>query len=170
MQSSLKSTKMDLGFLHCLCLLALCLLPYVSVAQTNYQNISLGWSLVASDNSRPWLSPSRDFAIGFHRLDNQNLYLLSIWFDKIPNKTLVWYANGDNPAPLGSRVQLTRDGQLSLTNPDGAEIWTPKSGTSGLVTYAALLDTGNLILATVTRCQSGRVLRNRLTLSCQHRF
>ncbi|PHU30127.1 G-type lectin S-receptor-like serine/threonine-protein kinase RLK1 [Capsicum chinense] len=73
-------------------------------------NITLGSSVVASGNSSAWLSPSGDFASGFHQ----------IWFDKIPNKTLVWYANGDEPAPEGSKLELKTDGQVVLENPGNA--------------------------------------------------
>ncbi|KAL3516585.1 hypothetical protein ACH5RR_023487 [Cinchona calisaya] len=137
---------MDFSFLHHIGLIALFKILYVAVAQTNYRNISLGWSLTAFDDSASWRSPSGDFAFGFRRLENQNLYLLSIWFDKIPNQTLVWYANGDNPAPQGSRVELTTDGLFSLTDPGGEVIWMPNSSPVGVV-YAAMLDTGNFILA-----------------------
>ncbi|KAL3516579.1 hypothetical protein ACH5RR_023481 [Cinchona calisaya] len=134
---------MNFSFLHHIGLIALFSMLYVAVAQTNYRNISLGWSLTASDDSASWPAPSGDFAFGFRRLENQNLYLLSIWYDKIPNKTLVWYANGDNPAPQGSRVELTMDGLFSLTDPGGGVIWRPSPVS---VVYAAMLDTGNFIL------------------------
>ncbi|XP_059651801.1 G-type lectin S-receptor-like serine/threonine-protein kinase LECRK2 [Cornus florida] len=119
------------------------LLPLVAVAQTNL-NISLGSSLQASDDSSPWHSPSGDFAFGFHRLDNQNLFLLAIWFDKIPDKTLVWYANGDNPAPEGSKVDLTLDGRFILNDPQGRNIW--EAPIRERANYAAMLDNGNFVL------------------------
>uniref|UniRef100_A0A7N2RF81 Uncharacterized protein n=1 Tax=Quercus lobata TaxID=97700 RepID=A0A7N2RF81_QUELO len=75
----------------------LILLPISSIAQNN-GNVTVGNSLTATDNTTSWLSPSGDFAFGFHPLSNQkDLFLLSIWFDKIPDKTVVWYARVDNP-------------------------------------------------------------------------
>lgn len=136
---------MAFRFLYHLGLIALFSVLNAAVAQTNYRNISLGQSLTASDDSASWPSPSGHFAFGFRRLENQNLYLLSIWFDKIPNKTIVWYANGDKPAPKGSKVELRTDG-LILMNPGGEVIWRPKSSPVGVI-YAAMLDTGNFILA-----------------------
>ncbi|CDP07692.1 unnamed protein product [Coffea canephora] len=133
------------SFLHHLGLIPLIAMLCVTVAQTNYQKISLGRSLVASDDSDSWPSPSGEFAFGFHRLENQNLYLLSIWFDNIPNKTLVWYANGDNPVPKGSKVELTSDGLLNLKDPGGNIVWHPNPIPSG-VAYADMLDTGNFVL------------------------
>ena len=86
-----------------------------------------------------------EIAFGFYQLGNQNLFLLAIWFDKIPEKTLAWYANGDNPAPEGSKVELTSDGQLILNDPKGDEIWRPQTTLNG-VTHAYMLDAGNFAL------------------------
>ncbi|KAI3709778.1 hypothetical protein L2E82_39544 [Cichorium intybus] len=120
------------------------LLTILTQSQT-ISRIPLGSSLIASPNSdSSWKSPSGDFAFGLHRLDDQNLYLLSIWFDKIPDKTIVWYANGDNPAPVRSKVELTSNGRLRLTNPNGDTIWESQNTNAS---YGSLLDTGNFILA-----------------------
>lgn len=94
----------------------------------------------------PWQSPSGEFAFGFCRLDNQNLYLLAIWFDKIPDKTIVWYANGVNPAPERSKIELTPDGELTLNSPEGEVIWKAEPVASK-ASYAALLDNGNFVLS-----------------------
>ncbi|KAB5520237.1 hypothetical protein DKX38_024556 [Salix brachista] len=114
-------------------------------AQTPNVNVTLGSHLIASDSSVPWKSPSGDFAFGFHKINDQKLFLLGIWFDGIPEKTLVWYANGDDLAPEGSKVELTLDGSFRLTSPQGREIWNPRSSVDG-VAYAALLNNGNFIL------------------------
>lgn len=98
------------------------LLPIFAVAQT--RNISQGDSLTADKAAAPWLSNSGDFAFGFHQLDNKDHFLLAIWFNKLSDKTVVWYANGDNPAPRGSIVELTSNGRgLALNNPQGEVIW-----------------------------------------------
>ena len=66
----------------------LILLPISAVAQNN-GNITVGRSLTATDYSSSWLSPSGDFAFGFRPLSDKNdLFLLSIWFAKIPDKTI----------------------------------------------------------------------------------
>ncbi|XVE86293.1 hypothetical protein DITRI_Ditri18aG0023800 [Diplodiscus trichospermus] len=118
-------------------------LPALVAAQT--ANISLGSSLVASKDSSPWLSPSKEFAFGFHPLDDQNLFLLAIWFDKIPGKTIVWYANKGKATPAGSKLELGVDGRFTLTDPQGKEIW-PNSVVDKAA-YAAMLNTGNFIVA-----------------------
>ncbi|PRQ54441.1 putative non-specific serine/threonine protein kinase [Rosa chinensis] len=134
---------MAFSVLHLLALYLIVQPFCVHAAQT--ANISLGLSLTASDNSLSWQSPSGEFAFGFRRIGDQDLFLLAIWFDKIPEKTLVWYANGDNPAPKGSKVELTKDGNFRLTGPRKEEIW-PQPVISG-VAYAAMLDSGNFVLA-----------------------
>ncbi|EEF30031.1 BRASSINOSTEROID INSENSITIVE 1-associated receptor kinase 1 precursor, putative [Ricinus communis] len=121
-----------------LIVLILFLLPPLSAQQ----NITLSSSLVANNNSPSWTSPSGDFAFGFHKLVNTNLFLLAIWFDKIPDKTIVWDANGDKPAQQGSKLEVSVNGLL-LTDPGGQLIWEQQTAT---VSYAAMLDTGNFVL------------------------
>ncbi|KAK9999254.1 hypothetical protein SO802_018857 [Lithocarpus litseifolius] len=133
---------MDFVLPHLLFLLIL--LPIISIAQNN-GNVTIGNSLTATDNSIPWLSPSGDFAFGFHPLDQADLFLLSIWFDKIPDKTIVWYAKLDNPAPRGSKVELTADDGLVLTGPQGDELWRPDS-IIGTVANGVMSNTGNFVL------------------------
>lgn len=100
---------------HLLFLLFL-LLPFSVIAQTN-GNISVGRTLTAGAESAWWLSPSNDFALGFQKLDNDH-FLLAIWCHKIPQKTIVWYANEGNPAPRKSKVELSDQGLL-LRPPQG---------------------------------------------------
>ncbi|KAF7828460.1 G-type lectin S-receptor-like serine/threonine-protein kinase LECRK3 [Senna tora] len=95
---------------------------------------------------KKWLSPSQDFAFGFQQINNTNLFLLAIWFNKISTKTIVWNANTSNPAPAGSEVKLTAQG-LTLTNPQGHLLWSVQVEPSQNVSYGAMLDTGNFVLA-----------------------
>nr|XP_009772210.1 PREDICTED: G-type lectin S-receptor-like serine/threonine-protein kinase RLK1 [Nicotiana sylvestris] len=132
-----------LGFLLLFLTTSLVAFAQASNSSSN-RNITFGSSIVASVNSLAWQSPSGDFAFGFRQIEGQKLYLLAIWFNKIPNKTLVWYANGDKLAPEGSKLELKTDGELILENPDGKVLWRPSLIS---VSYASLLDTGNFILA-----------------------
>ncbi|CBI26234.3 unnamed protein product, partial [Vitis vinifera] len=111
-----------------------------SHAQTP-ENISLGSGLTTTTDST-WLSPSGDFAFGFYPLDS-GLFLLGIWFNKIPEETLVWSANRDNPAPEGSTINLTASGYLLLTYPNGSldHIYEDAAASS-----ASMLDNGNFVL------------------------
>ncbi|PPD90025.1 hypothetical protein GOBAR_DD13021 [Gossypium barbadense] len=113
--------------------LLLCVAIQVFVASQT-ANISLGSSTVASEDSPPWYSPSKEFAFRFRRINNQNLFLLAIWFDTIPDKTIVWYPKQQNPAPEGLKLELGVDVQFTLTTPQDK------------FAYTAMLNTGNFIL------------------------
>ena len=124
--------------------LLLLLLPNDLSAQT-YTNISLNTTFTPLGPPTSWLSPSGDFAFGFRRLEaNPSLYLLAVWFDKIPNKTVVWTANGANPVTVESKAELTSDGQLSLKDSTGQEVWNANVNSAA---YASMLDTGNFVLS-----------------------
>ncbi|CAN0902038.1 G-type lectin S-receptor-like serine/threonine-protein kinase LECRK2 [Linum grandiflorum] len=114
------------------------------------RNITLGSSLTTASKDY-WLSSSGDFAFGFQRVvensDDSGEFLLAIWFDRIPQRTVVWSANRNNLVPSGSTVKLTKDGSLILADPSGKQVWNANAiGGSG-VSYGELLNTGNLILA-----------------------
>lgn len=126
-----------------LLLLLLLLLSLAKLPRTQAQsNITLGSSLTAEDGSSSWKSPSGDFAFGFQKVGSRT-FLLAIWFENIPEKTVIWWANGVNLALQGSKVELTERG-LNLSNPDGVKIW-PQVEVSG-VNNAYMLDTGNFVL------------------------
>ncbi|XWS08206.1 hypothetical protein CRYUN_Cryun41cG0059900 [Craigia yunnanensis] len=121
----------------------LLLLPLV-VAQSTASDIKLGSTITARDNAELWLSPSNDFAFGFHQLEN-GLFLLAIWYYKIPNRAIVWYANGDKPVPIKSKVVLTTDCGLVLSDPKDKEIWSSGFATREFA-YARMNDTGNFVV------------------------
>ncbi|KAF3431005.1 hypothetical protein FNV43_RR25735 [Rhamnella rubrinervis] len=141
---------MAVTMLHHVCIFLLLLQSLLQYAQTIRIELS---SSLATDSS-PWRSSNGDFAFGFHRLEDQSqLFLLAIWYDRIPEKTVVWYANGDNLAAKGSKVELTSGGSLRLIDQKGNVIWRAENIMYGKAFavdgahYAELLDTGNLVLA-----------------------
>ncbi|XP_034695723.1 heat shock 70 kDa protein 17-like [Vitis riparia] len=85
---------------------------------------SLAWvlSLTAQKSDSFWASPSGDFAFGFQQIGNGG-FLLAIWFNKVPEKTIIWSANSDNPTPRGSKVELTTDGEFILNDQKGKQMW-----------------------------------------------
>ncbi|KAF3974621.1 hypothetical protein CMV_002071 [Castanea mollissima] len=122
----------------------LILLPISAVAQNDPGYVNVGSFLTATDeNSTSWLSPSGDFAFGFSPLKQKDLFLLSIWFARIPDKTVVWYARLDNPVPRGSKVELINDRGLVLTGPQNDELWT--SNSTGTL-FGFMNNTGNFVL------------------------
>ncbi|XP_060190484.1 G-type lectin S-receptor-like serine/threonine-protein kinase LECRK3 [Lycium barbarum] len=116
-----------------------------TIAQS-YQNVSLGSSLTTSDVTTFWPSPSGEFAFVFQRIGNGSGFLLAIWFNKITEKTIVWSANRNSLAPDGSKVQLSTNGRLVLTDPNGREMWARPKAIAELA-YGAVLDNGNFVLA-----------------------
>nr|GMD73785.1 G-type lectin S-receptor-like serine/threonine-protein kinase LECRK2 [Ipomoea batatas] len=119
------------------------MLPTFSSSQTN---VSIGSTLIAGDeNQPPWISPSGEFAFGFWQLDNANQFLVAVWYNNISEKTLAWYANGDNPAQKGSNLNLTSNRGLLLVSPNGKEtqISDPIVRT---VTHGSMQNTGNFVL------------------------
>ncbi|XP_037483056.1 G-type lectin S-receptor-like serine/threonine-protein kinase LECRK2 [Triticum dicoccoides] len=126
----------------------LLLLLGVSSAAGAQVNITLGSSLTPQGPNSSWLSPSGDFAFGFLPMEgNTSSYLLAVWFNKIPEKTVAWYAKSSQDTPVqvpsSSVLRLTAAGLLSLRNPSDDEVWSP--GAPGAA-YARLLDTGNFRL------------------------
>ncbi|KAK6937064.1 Bulb-type lectin domain [Dillenia turbinata] len=135
------TNHMDLPLPFHLRLMVLVLLPCLAMSQ----NFSRGSSITAGTNGSLWESPSGDFAFGFHEIPaGSGSFLLAIWFNKIDEKPVVRWANNGNPVQDGSKIQLTSDGRLVLSNHTGQEIWSA-GNTSAY--YAAMLDTGNLVLA-----------------------
>ena len=104
-------------------------------------NISLGSSFTAGSNAS-LRSFSGDFAFGFYPLRN-GLYLVGIWFDRIPEKTLVWSANRNHPAEKGSSIQLTNAGALVLTYGNGSTLQIYNEAVASLGTME---DDGNFVL------------------------
>ncbi|EXC34488.1 G-type lectin S-receptor-like serine/threonine-protein kinase RLK1 [Morus notabilis] len=131
------ATSYILYFLLCFPMI---LLLTTAQAQTN---ISLGSSLIAINNNMSWKSPLGDFAFGFQQIGKDG-FLLAIWFSNIPQQTIIWSANRDNLAPMGSKVELTEFG-LFLKGPAGDVMWS-RGNTGTSVAYAAMLDTGNFVL------------------------
>ncbi|XP_057449777.1 G-type lectin S-receptor-like serine/threonine-protein kinase LECRK3 [Lotus japonicus] len=110
-------------------------------------NVTRTSTLSTTDNDA-WLSPSGEFAFGFRQLNGTTLFMVAIWYNKIPDKTIVWNAKTHDDdslvqAPSGSQVQLTSGG-LMLTSPQGESIWTAQPNTP--VSYATMLDSGNFVL------------------------
>ncbi|KAI5675225.1 hypothetical protein M9H77_06175 [Catharanthus roseus] len=125
-------------------LIHLLLQSNLALSQNN-GNVTVGTSLSADEKGARWLSPSGDFAFGFFQQQDQDSFLLSIWYDKIPEKTIVWYANGDDLSPRGSKLNLTSDRGLVLISPQGEEklISDPIIGS---VAFGSMKDTGNFVL------------------------
>ncbi|GLT82283.1 hypothetical protein SLE2022_006800 [Rubroshorea leprosula] len=148
--------------LHLILLLVLLL----SVVAQTYQNITLSSSLTAAlDKNDSWKSPSGDFAFGFQQVE-AGMFLLAIWFDKIPEKTIIWSANGGNLVLLGSIIQLTTYG---LSDEKGMQVWAPVDVT-GPVSSRLCLTQEILCWQARTQPTCGRVSIIQLTHWCPHKY
>lgn len=111
----------------------------VAQAQQMQSNIGRGSSLTPTTNSS-WLSRSGVYAFGFYKQGNG--YAVGIFLAGIPQTTIVWTANRDDP-PLSGNVTLdfTSDG-FSLKSTQGKSfVIEYTSGSS-----ASMLDSGNFVI------------------------
>ncbi|KAK2644306.1 hypothetical protein Ddye_019501 [Dipteronia dyeriana] len=97
------------------------------------------------------LSGGKVFALGFFSPGNSAKRYLGIWYNQIPEKTIVWVANRKHPIS-GTTGILSINGQGNLVLYQGSQstlpVWsTNVSVTSLNDTAAQLLDSGNLVLA-----------------------
>lgn len=115
-------------------------------------SVPVGESLTASQKfSSSWLSSSGDFAFGFRKIQPNDGFSLSIWFDKIPDKTIVWHAQAVKTTtglvPDGSKVTLTANGGLILTGPRGQQLWSSSlPRVRSPVSRGLITDAGNFCL------------------------
>nr|XP_043610545.1 G-type lectin S-receptor-like serine/threonine-protein kinase LECRK3 [Erigeron canadensis] len=116
----------------------------VAAQQTNNGSVSVGASLTAAPDAKPWLSPSGEFALGFQQPQENDSFLLSIWYDKIPDKTIIWYPKDGPMVPRGSKAELTDSRGLVLSDPQGTQVWS--SGPILDLAYGLMNDTGNFQL------------------------
>ncbi|KAB5520238.1 hypothetical protein DKX38_024557 [Salix brachista] len=132
----------NFGFLQSLLLLLLLLLiPRVFSYDCTHNK---GLSLSSNEADPPWLSPNKEFAFGFQKLPNEeNHFLLAIWFNNIPETTIVWFARAD-PVPQGSTLKQTDEGKLELSDPQGKILWERAGGAKSMC--ASMDDSGNFML------------------------
>ncbi|KAK9092223.1 hypothetical protein Syun_027134 [Stephania yunnanensis] len=91
------------------------------------------------------------FALGFFSPGNSKLRYVGIWYNKIPEQTVVWVANRNSPVYDSSSGVMKFNGRrnLAIFNGNAVDpVWStnitiPIGGTS---TVCKLLDSGNLVL------------------------
>ncbi|XBH72051.1 hypothetical protein VPH35_099436 [Triticum aestivum] len=111
------------------------------------------------------VSDDGGFALGFFNPSNSSpasLYL-GVWYNDIPELTVVWVANQNTPATNTTsstlKLSLTNTSNLVISDGGGGSrvIWTTAIMTTGLVSStptAVLLNTGNFII----RLSNGTIL------------
>ncbi|MCD7455634.1 hypothetical protein HAX54_028958 [Datura stramonium] len=113
------------------------------------ESIKLGKSITGN---KKMVSAGGSFALGFFTPANSTFSYLGIWYNTIPEQTVIWVANRESPIPQKSGAVFTigDDGNLVLFDEKGKVIWSSNvSSTTGLASNSsvgALLDNGNLVL------------------------
>ncbi|KAM5585878.1 G-type lectin S-receptor-like serine/threonine-protein kinase RKS1 [Rosa sericea] len=95
------------------------------------------------------VSNKQIFALGFFSPGNSQHRYAGVWYNKIPEKTIVWVANRDNPVNDSYGVlSINGDGGLVIHGKDpSTPLWSANVTLSSPNNFTAkLLDTGNLVL------------------------
>ncbi|KAF8013780.1 hypothetical protein BT93_I1589 [Corymbia citriodora subsp. variegata] len=94
------------------------------------------------------VSAEEKFQLGFFSPRNSRNRYLAIWYHNIPDKTIVWVANRDNPLNDSSGVlMIGNEGKLVLVDQAERVLWSSNPmNTSSPNIVAQLLDSGNLVL------------------------
>ncbi|KAK4588054.1 hypothetical protein RGQ29_019156 [Quercus rubra] len=103
------------------------------------QTIKDGQSLISNKNN---------FALGFFSPGNSSYRYLGIWFVKVPNQTIVWVANRNDPIIDSSGVlSINPYGNLVLHDSSKRLLWSTNVSVQGTTSSVAQLqDSGNLVL------------------------
>lgn len=119
---------------------------FAAEAQSGQSIIEPGSFLTATltpTTNSSWLSPSGLYAFGFYKQGNG--YAVGIFVEGIPQKTVVWTANRDDPlVPADATLNFTSDGQLVLQSAQQGTNTRITNSTG--VASASMLDSGNFVL------------------------
>ncbi|KAL6145098.1 hypothetical protein ACLB2K_055786 [Fragaria x ananassa] len=94
-------------------------------------------------------SPGGIFELGFFTPGNSQHYYIGIWYKNLPQQTVVWVANRNQPIidPTSSSLVLLENGNLSLNSLSTVAIWSANSTSQARnSTIAMLLDNGNFVI------------------------
>ena len=93
------------------------------------------------------VSSRESFELGFFSPGNSMKRYLGIWYKTIPDKTVVWVANRNNPIIDGEGVlTIINNGNLVLLDKTKSIIWSSNTSRKVENPVAQLLDSGNLVL------------------------
>ncbi|XP_024200312.1 G-type lectin S-receptor-like serine/threonine-protein kinase RKS1 [Rosa chinensis] len=95
------------------------------------------------------VSSAQIFALGFFSPGNPQHRYVGVWYNKVPEQTVVWVANRDNPVNDSYGVlSINGDGGLVIHGKDpSSPLWSANVTLSSPYNFIAkLLDTGNLVL------------------------
>ncbi|XVE87894.1 hypothetical protein DITRI_Ditri19aG0025300 [Diplodiscus trichospermus] len=101
---------------------------------------------ILRDNGETLVSVGGHFELGFFSPLNSDYRYIGIWFQNIPQRTVFWVANRNNPLSDSSGVlMVTATGNVTiLRNQTSGPVWSSNSSATNPVLQ--LLDTGNLVV------------------------
>ncbi|KAK7845441.1 g-type lectin s-receptor-like serine/threonine-protein kinase [Quercus suber] len=109
---------------------------FTAKARPGQSNIEPGSFITATP------SPSSLYGFGFYKQGNG--YAIGICIEGIPQKTVVWTTNRDNPpVPKEAILNFTSNGQLVLQSAQGTQ--TSIANSPGGATSASMLDSSNFV-------------------------
>ncbi|XP_016463438.1 G-type lectin S-receptor-like serine/threonine-protein kinase RKS1 [Nicotiana tabacum] len=131
-------------FLIILLVFILFLVPFC----TSIDTISFNQSLKDGDLL---ISSKKSFALGFFSPGNSNKTYVGIWYNNVPEQTVVWVANRDNPINNTSGIlSINPTGNLEILDKKTKNfVWKTNISSASISekSYSAqLLDTGNFVL------------------------
>ncbi|KAF7129009.1 hypothetical protein RHSIM_Rhsim10G0140300 [Rhododendron simsii] len=111
-------------------------------AQQRSTNISLSSSLAPTGtNLSSWLSRSGLYAFGFYRQGSG--YAVGVFAAGLPDKTVVWTANRDDPLVPSNATLAFSDGRIVLNIPPAQNTYIADVES---ISAASMLDSGNFVL------------------------
>ncbi|XP_015574228.2 G-type lectin S-receptor-like serine/threonine-protein kinase At4g27290 isoform X1 [Ricinus communis] len=132
--------KVYSSFLFCFTILSI--LKSYSAADTLIPNQTL------TDNGQTLVSTGGNFELGFFSPWKSNNRYVGIWFKKVPEQTVVWVANRNNPLSDSSGfLRITTTGTIHIfSNQSGLPVWSSDSSAAPNNPILQLLDSGNLVV------------------------
>ncbi|XP_043687405.1 G-type lectin S-receptor-like serine/threonine-protein kinase At1g11410 [Telopea speciosissima] len=95
------------------------------------------------------VSTESNFALGFFSPGNSSFRYVGIWYNTVPETTVVWVANRDNPINDSSGIlTFALDGNLVVSSrrDQRRPLWSTNISISSNSTFLKLLNSGNLVL------------------------
>ncbi|KAH1127710.1 hypothetical protein GLYMA_06G261200v4 [Glycine max] len=120
-----------------------CMLPSLRISVAN-DSINVSKSMTDGESL---VSKGGKFELGFFSPGNSQKRYLGIWYKNVPNQTVVWVANREDPINDSSGIlTLNTTGNLVLTQNKSLVWYTNNSHKQAPNPVAVLLDSGNLVI------------------------
>ncbi|KAK8612547.1 hypothetical protein V6N13_092660 [Hibiscus sabdariffa] len=129
-------------------LIRILLVFYLSHSSFPADTISLH-HFIQDNNHEVIVSSGNTFALGFFSPGSSRNRYVGIWYHQIPEKTVVWVANRDNPIKDTSGIlRIDSRGNLALFQENQTlPVWSTNISIAGTRnSVAQILDSGNLVL------------------------